>query len=145
MKQWRGHVVPLSPRVKSILKRLKKLAGDSPYLFPAGPQAWARETLHKDAFGNALNAMGYKGRQSPHGARGLLKTAASESGLWRSEVVEMQLAHARGALEDAYNDALYLPERRELMAWWSDRFDTMLRAEKDKRRAIEVDVADLIG
>ena len=117
MKMHLPHVVPLTPQVKAILARLRELAGGSPYILPAGPLATVRETIHKDALNDALKEMGYKDRQCVHGFRGLFKTAASELGKWRSEAVEMQLAHARGsAVEAAYNDAEYLPERRELMA-----------------------------
>ncbi len=89
--------------------------------------------------------MGYTDRQCVHGFRGLFKTAASESGKWRSEAVEMQLAHARGgAVEAAYNDAEYLPERRESMQWWSNRLDAMQKDAELPELALEA-VADLLG
>ena len=57
----------------------------------------------------------------------------------------MQLAHARGsAVEVAYNDAEYLPERRKLMAWWSDQLDTLQKDAEMRELALEA-VADLLG
>ena len=48
----------------------------------------------------------------------------NESGLFRPDVVERQLAHCeRDEVRGAYNRAEYLPERRKLMQWWGDYLD----------------------
>ena len=125
---WRGHVVPLTPRVKAILTRLRVLAGGSPYLFPAGPQARVRATISQERARRRLGRAGLR-EEDVHGLPWPVQDGGQRvAGLWRNEVVEMQLAHARGsAVEVAYNDAEYLPERRKLMAWWSDRISTPCR------------------
>jgi hypothetical protein len=51
---------------------------------------------------------------------------AHGSGLFRAEVVEVQLAHKHGdATRLAYDRGDFLEERRKLMAWWADQCDQM--------------------
>jgi hypothetical protein len=45
----------------------------------------------------ALERMGYKGRMTGHGFRGLASTILHERG-YAHEHIELQLAHARGTL-----------------------------------------------
>ena len=126
MKMKRAHVVPLTPQVKAIFKRLRVLARNSPYVFPAGPMAKTSVTMPKDAMNMALKSMGYEGRQVPHGFRGLFSTAANESGEWKHEWIEKQLAHEiKSAVARAYNSAEHLADRRRMMVWWSDRLDSL--------------------
>ena len=57
--------------------------------------------------------------QSAHGFRSSFSTMAHGSGLFRVEVVEIQLAHKHGdAVRLAYDRGEYLEERRKLMQWW---------------------------
>jgi integrase len=56
-----------------------------------------------------------------HDFRATASTHLYESGLWRGEVIELQLAHAeRNKTRAAYNHAQYLEERRAMMQWWAD-------------------------
>jgi hypothetical protein len=67
----------------------------------------------------ALVRIGYAGEMTGHGFRAIASTALYESGKFRPEVIEMQLAHVDGnKTRAAYNRAAYLDERWELMAWW---------------------------
>jgi hypothetical protein len=51
---------------------------------------------------------------------------AHGSGLFRAEVVEVQLAHKHGdATRLAYDRGDFLEERRKLMTWWADECDRM--------------------
>jgi hypothetical protein len=48
------------------------------------------------------------------------------SGLFRPEVVEVQLAHKHGdAVRLAYDRGDFLEERRKLMTWWAVQCDQM--------------------
>ena len=59
----------------------------------------------------ALERMGYKGRMTGHGFRGLASTILHEQG-YAHDHIELQLAHApRNAVSAAYNHALYLEPR----------------------------------
>ena len=68
----------------------------------------------------ALERMGYKGRMTGHGFRGVASTALNEMG-FRPDVIEAQLAHIEvSRVRAAYNHAQYLPERRQMMQAWAD-------------------------
>ena len=71
----------------------------------------------------ALYRLGYKGKLTIHGLRATGSTILNESG-FRGDVIEMALAHAEGnRVRGAYNHALYLEERREMLQWYSDYLD----------------------
>jgi integrase len=75
----------------------------------------------------ALERMGYKGRMTGHGFRGIASTVLHELG-HRHDVIELQLAHLeRNSVSAAYNHATYLKERRELMQAWADHLDRLRR------------------
>ena len=43
---------------------------------------------------------------------------------FHSEIIECQLSHKESnRVKAAYNHAEYLPQRKEIMQWWSDYFD----------------------
>ena len=68
----------------------------------------------------ALERMGYKGRMTGHGFRGLASTILHEQD-YNHEHIELQLAHApRNAVSAAYNHALYLQPRAKMMQDWAD-------------------------
>lgn len=112
MKMSRDHIIPLSPKARAILKRLRQLA-------PEGQDRVA--LLTSNAMYSAVLKMGFKGRHSVHGFRTWFSTAAYDSGLWSSEAIELALAHVEAnSVKAAYNRALKLDERRKLLEWWSD-------------------------
>ena len=56
-----------------------------------------------------------------HGFRGMASTILNESGKFRPDVIERQLAHVEGSkVRGAYNHAEYLEERTEMMQWYAD-------------------------
>jgi hypothetical protein len=68
----------------------------------------------------ALYRMGYRGRMTGHGFRGVASTALHEMG-FRHDIIELQLAHQeRGDVSAAHNPATYLVPRREMMQAWAD-------------------------
>ena len=71
----------------------------------------------------ALERMSYSGKFSSHGFRATASTILNEMG-YRSDVIERQLAHReRNASRAAYNRALYLDERTEMLQTWADLVD----------------------
>ena len=68
--------------------------------------------------------MGYtKEDMTTHGFRGIASTQIREinKNRFADAVIETQLAHKVGdKVRQAYDNAHYLPERIELMQWWSD-------------------------
>jgi integrase len=75
----------------------------------------------------ALERMGYKGKMTGHGFRGLASTVLHEQG-YAHEHIELQLAHSpRNAVSAAYNHALYLKPRTKMMQDWADYLERMQR------------------
>lgn len=121
MKMKTEHLVPLSRQARAILAELKPLSGRSEYLFPGRNRD---KPISNNTMLFALYRMGYKGKMTGHGFRAVASTIMNESGLFRPDVVERQLAHCeRNEVRGAYNRAEYLPERRKLMQWWGDYLD----------------------
>lgn len=121
MKMRKEHIVPLSPQVQSIFAELKGLACGLPWVLPgqSGHKPISENTL---IYG--LYRLGYHSRASVHGFRSTASTILNESGLWRADAIERQLAHVpANEVRSAYNAALYLEERRKMMNWYSDFLD----------------------
>lgn len=126
MKARRMHVVPLSDQALAILAELKPVTGSGKYCFP-GLQNHDRP-MSENTVNAALRRLGYDTQtdHSAHGFRSSFSTLTHGSGLFRAEVVEVQLAHKHGdAVRLAYDRGDFLEERRKLMAWWADECDRM--------------------
>ncbi len=129
----RPHLVPLSRQALEALGILRAFRGEDrcqgdALLFPG-------ERDHEKPMSNgavlmALKRMGYAGRQTGHGFRGIASTALNEMG-YRWDVIEAQLSHVEGnRTRAAYNHATYLDERRELMQGWADYLDAVRQSGK---------------
>jgi hypothetical protein len=78
----------------------------------------------------ALRRMGYAGRMTGHGFRGVASTILHELG-HRHDIIELQLAHQeRDEVSAAYNFATYLPQRRKMMQQWADHLDALRAGAK---------------
>ncbi len=119
MKMSRAHLVPLSRQAAEIVKR-RLSESSSPFLFPENTKTG---TISEVRMLNCLKKLGYHGRATVHGFRSTFSTVANENG-WNGDWVELALAHTEGSkVRAAYNAALYLPQRRELLQWWADYLD----------------------
>ena len=133
MKTGRDHIVPLSKQALVVLRELQKLNGHRLILFPN--QAKPTLPMSENTILFALYRMGYHSRATGHGFRATASTILNEQG-WRSDVIELQLAHAeRNKVRAAYNRAEYLPERRKLMQHWADFLDKTAREAKEEQDA----------
>jgi integrase len=118
MKMRTPHIVPLSKQAIEVLQTLHTLSGSGVFLFhgdrnPAKP-------MSNNTILFALGRMGYKGRMTGHGFRGIASTILHEQG-FDHQHIELQLAHApRNAVSAAYNHALYLKPRATMMQRWAD-------------------------
>lgn len=118
MKKRRRHLVPLPPRAIELLRELRTITGGLGLMFPG--LRHPSKPVDGSTFNRALERLGMKGFTC-HDFRATASTHLYESGLFRGEVIEMQLAHAEdNKTKAAYNHALYWPERVQLMAWWED-------------------------
>ncbi len=123
MKMRTPHIVPLAPQALEVLQVLQTLSGGRELLFPG-------ERDHERPMSNntilaALKRMGYAGRMTGHGFRGIASTILHEQG-YPHHVIELQLAHQeRDQVAAAYNHATYLTERRAMMNGWADHLDKL--------------------
>ena len=97
---------------------LRTLTGNSEFLFPG--DRTPEKPMSNNTILMALKRMGYQGRMTGHGFRGLASTILHEHG-YAHDHIELQLAHApRNAVSAAYNHALYLEPRARMMQDWAD-------------------------
>jgi integrase len=127
MKMDTPHIVPLSRQATEVLELLQPLTGGE-LLFPGDRDP--KKPMSNITILRALERMGYRGRQTGHGFRGLASTILHEQG-YNHEHIELQLAHApRNAVSAAYNHALYLEPRTRMMQDWADFLERTLRGGK---------------
>lgn len=117
MKMSREHLVPLSRQAVETALALRRLAGGSRMMLPAPGR---HGVISENTMLFALYRMGYHSRATVHGFRGTASTILNESGHFHPDWIELQLAHVAGGVRGAYNSALYLAQRRQMMQWWAD-------------------------
>jgi integrase len=118
MKMKTPHIVPLSTQAVEVLETLKLISGHGELLFP-GERDHDKPMSNNTILG-ALSRMGYKGRMTGHGFRGVASTLLHEMGFDHAHI-ELQLAHQdRDEVSAAYNYATYLKPRAKMMQHWSD-------------------------
>lgn len=125
MKMGVEHLVPLSKQAVALLTELHQITGSSKWLFPNYRRP--DDCMTATTINRALERMGLTGAGtigfSAHGFRGTASTLLHEWG-YLSVAIERQLAHAEGdKVLAAYNKALYMKERVELMQDWADKID----------------------
>ncbi|MEZ5452888.1 MAG: tyrosine-type recombinase/integrase [Thiothrix sp.] len=122
MKMKKTHVIPLSDQVMELLERLKPFTGQYRYLFTIRTTG---KPMSENGMLSVLKRLNYKGRLTMHGLRGTGSTILNEAG-FRGDVIETALAHKeKNAIRGAYNHAVYLEERREMLQWYSDHLDAL--------------------
>lgn len=122
MKMKRDHVIPLSPQVVAMFRRLKELAGDAALVFPASQDP--KKAIPHDRLNRVINEIGYKDRFSPHGVRSTAASILADAG-HDVQVIDAQLAHSsKSATQAAYFRNTYLDKRRELLSVWSSMLDS---------------------
>ena len=77
MKMGNEHLVPLAPQTVALLRELRPLAGNSEHLFPG---KGAERVMSNNTMLYALYRMGYHGRATVHGFRGMASTLLNEMG-----------------------------------------------------------------
>ncbi|MEO6292712.1 MAG: integrase arm-type DNA-binding domain-containing protein [Burkholderiaceae bacterium] len=118
MKMKTPHIVPLSSQAILVLRILQNVSGHSALLFP-GERDHEKPMSNNTILG-ALDRMGYKGRMTGHGFRGIASTLLHEMGFDHNHI-ELQLAHQeRNEVSAAYNYATYVAQRSKMMQHWGD-------------------------
>lgn len=129
MKMDRDHTVPLSDQALDVLREIHPLTGQGKYVFPSlrtGSRPMSNNTVLA-----ALRRMGFtKEEMTPHGFRSMASTLLHENG-WEHEIIELQLAHSRrDKVSAAYDRSRRLPERKQMMQWYSDYLERLEKGEE---------------
>lgn len=128
MKMPGPHIVPLASQAVELLQTLYEITGHGDLLFPN--QNYHSKPMSNGTILMALKRMGYKGKMTGHGFRGIASTALHEQG-FEHQHIELQLAHSpRDAVSAAYNHALYLNQRATMMQHWADYLDELKAGAK---------------
>ncbi|MGQ0530583.1 MAG: tyrosine-type recombinase/integrase [Panacagrimonas sp.] len=128
MKMDTPHIVPLSKQAVDVMACLHEIRTKSDFVFPG--ERKRSQSMSNNTVLFALYRMGYRGRMTGHGFRGVASTILHELG-WRHDLIEIQLAHQeRNKVSAAYNHATHVPERRKMMQAWADHLDAMREDRK---------------
>lgn len=122
-KMRREHHVPLSTQALQIIAEMKELSGEGRYVFPS--MMSGKQVLSENSMNSALRRMGVAGDEhTAHGFRSSASSILNESGLFKPDAIEAQLAHVDGSkVRRVYNRASYWEERVRMMQWWADLLD----------------------
>ena len=122
MKMRDKHIIPLAKQTIEVIHQIRDANWrKSKYLFPNMRRP--DDCMTNTSILRAIENMGFKGRATGHGFRSTASTILNEHG-FNYKAIELQLAHMeRNKSKKAYDHALLLPERRELMQWWADYLD----------------------
>lgn len=122
MKMKDPHIVHLSQQAIAIFERLQEISGGRELIFPSEKPL---KSMSNNTILFALYRMGYRGRMTGHGFRGLASTILHEQG-YPHEHIELQLAHSeRNSVSAAYNFATHLPARAKMMQDWAKYLDVV--------------------
>jgi len=121
MKTGIAHKVPLTAQTFAILDTSKEISGASPFIFPADRDH--KTHANKASANMALKRMGYQGKQTAHGLRGLARTTLSDRD-FAYEPSEACLSHkVDNSVSQSYNHSTYLNQREKIMEWWSKHIE----------------------
>lgn len=129
MKARFEHLVPLSHETVAVLKALRGLPGAkvNGFLFPSPSRDGC---MSNNTMLYALYRMGWHGRATIHGFRGVASTILNERG-FPPDWIERQLAHdERDDVRGAYNSAQYLLGRRQMLQRRVDWLDEVKASGK---------------
>lgn len=119
MKMKREHIIPLSPQALAILETMKPISGHREHIFPSMKSPHTKP-MNSQTVNAAIKRVGFAGRLVAHGFRSIASTALNEHG-FQPDVIEAALAHIdSNEVRRAYNRAIYLEQRREMMDWWGN-------------------------
>lgn len=125
MKAKREHIVPLSSQALDILEVMKSISAHREHIFPSRNDP--KQAMNSQTANAALKRIGYGGKLVAHGLRSIASTTLNEQG-FNADVIELTLAHTdKNEVRRAYNHALYLEQRTQLLTWWGEHINEARR------------------
>ena len=95
---------------------MKPISAHREHIFPSRNDP--KQPMNSQTANAALKRIGYGGKLVAHGLRSIASTALNEAG-FNPDVIEAALYHVdKDEVRRAYNRALYLEQRREILSWW---------------------------
>ena len=124
MKMKEQHIVPLSKQAIAVLRELQQSTGQGRFVFPS--ERGGSRPMSENTVNAALRRMGYTSDEmTGHGFRSMASTLLHELN-YNHDHIERQLAHGeRNKVSAAYNQAVYMTERRIMMQDWADYLDKL--------------------
>ena len=115
--------MPLAKQTRAVLVELRKITGDSKFLFPSRTRG---RSVYPNRLNIALRKLGYDADQvSAHGFRSTASTILHEAGKFSIDAIEASLAHRPRGVRAIYNRSTYWTERCELVQWYADHLDSL--------------------
>ncbi|MDU4379759.1 MAG: tyrosine-type recombinase/integrase [Anaerococcus vaginalis] len=97
---------------------MKPISAHREHVFPSRNDP--KQSMNSQTANAALKRIGYGGKLVAHGLRSIASTTLNEAG-FNSDIIEMALSHIdRNEVRRAYNRAIYLTQRIDLINWWGD-------------------------
>lgn len=117
-------VVPLSQQTIELLEKIREVNGKWEWVFPGGHSK--TKPMSNNAIRSALARLELQDIMSAHGFKAMARTVLAERLGFRTEIIEMQLAHRVKDMHGrAYNRTTWLPERQAMMQQWADYLDEL--------------------
>ena len=118
-KMRREHKKPLSSAAVDILSRLHNMTGDEPFVFIS--QLSRGKPISENTLNGSLRRLGFsKDEMTSHGFRASASSLLNESGEWRPDAIEAELAHmGADQVRKAYHRATYWDQRVQMSEWWA--------------------------
>lgn len=138
MKMASPHIVPLSRQVREEFQALREITGKTCHVFRSTQRSHEdipfSEAAVLVALKSCLRTIGLpENAMVGHGWRSVASTILNESGKFSSDAIERQLAHMeRNSTRASYNYAQYIPERIEMMQWYSNYLDELEETERKR-------------
>ncbi|WP_078254756.1 tyrosine-type recombinase/integrase [Moraxella pluranimalium] len=120
MKMGKEHIIPLSSQAIEILQTIKAMGLSDEFVFY---NTVSKAPVSENFITSALKRLGWQGKMTGHGFRGLASTTLHER-QYIHEAIELQLAHQKkDKVAGAYDHAKHIPYRQQMMQEWADMID----------------------
>ena len=115
------HHIPSTPEINLLMEKIRAITGWHERVFYSLGGTGNKLHLGEETINDHLKNLGWHGKQSAHGWRDVITTAAQEHGGFDYEIINRQLGrreHMQGT-RGHYDHSTLLPRRKEFMEWWT--------------------------
>ena len=117
------HIIPLSRQVLAAFEELKAINSQHRYVLTTGiPKRGEVIPLSNGTLNKALAECVPKSEHVVHSFRGTAYTILKDKG-YDAELVKLQMHHARGGVQGAYDDSVMVKDRSAMLQWYADFLD----------------------